>query len=175
MRSCFLDEICALTAVSKYIAYCVWNPVACTLWRPGPFGEWLSRLSFRLANDCTPSSKNGALPIVTAAILHTMESTKLRDAGVEFHHQWCNSQSVVKSCVNEGLQRPLNVLLSGPFKKSFPASHGTVSSTSQARTLQGRSAASRHLAGKRWTQSSELCADTKPLPKFREWTVSAVN
>ena len=35
----------------------------------------------------------------------------------QFHHPWCNSHEHRKSYVKERLQRPPNVLLSGPFKK----------------------------------------------------------
>src|SRR5580693_1603563 len=41
----------------------------------------------------------------------------------QFHHQWCNPLPLDQSYVKDRLQRPPNVLPSGPFNKSFPASH----------------------------------------------------
>ena len=42
----------------------------------------------------------------------------------QFHHHWCNPLRIGQSYVKETLQEPPNVLPSGPFNKSFPASHG---------------------------------------------------
>src|SRR5471030_3336069 len=65
--------------------------------------------------------------VISGATLNDTRSHRC----AKFHYHWCNSRGVPKSYVNGGLQRPLNVLLSGPFKKSFQASHGRVLSTPQ--------------------------------------------
>ena len=47
-------------------------------------------------------------------------ATSVRHSGNfrgQFHHLWCSLPRIDQSYVNGGLQRPPNVLLSGPFKK----------------------------------------------------------
>jgi len=87
---------------------------------------------------------------------------------IEFHRPWCNSKEVPKSCVNEALQLPPNVLLSGPFKKSFPASHGMSFIHRPARYIQGQISGNQAIGRRKLDAKHSLCANREPLSKT-EW------
>jgi hypothetical protein len=66
-----------------------------------------------------------------------------RRFNTKFHHPWCNLSRQQKTYVKEGLQRPRDVLLSGPFKKfqneiSSTLRYGFFAQTPRSRILKGQ-------------------------------------
>jgi hypothetical protein len=75
-------------------------------------------------------------------------------------------KKVSKSYMNETLQPSPNVLLSGPFKKRFPASHGTNFSTASVRCFQRQTSGNQAL--------SEQQLDAKPAALHQRRAIAQV-
>ena len=162
MRSCFLKRICALTASSEYIAGCSRNPALCTSQPKLASYEQAGEGHFPDVGFHQGAIKERPVFVTSSLIMEAFAATSnapLSGRCSNFHRHWCNSRRAPKSIVNRALQRPPNVLPSGPFKKSFQASHGAFYPRPRIAVFRGRSSASKYLVGSSWPQSQRLCAN----------------
>ena len=140
MRSCFLKRICALTASSEYIAGCSRNPALCTSQPKLASYEQAGEGHFTDVGFHQGAIKERPVFVTSSLIMEAFAATSnapLSGRCSNFHRHWCNSRRAPKSIVNRALQRPPNVLPSGPFKKSFQASHGAYLSTAPDTKFSG--------------------------------------